>query len=378
MGNKLIEVHSLTALMPSLLNRGENGEAKTITIGGTKRARISSQCLKYAMTQVDGKRSFIATKHISEMLLKMNNEDLELSEDEKNIVKTAIEKTAKILFIDAITRFTDAEINSIYCAFKDYKEYEGISDAKKIAKIIKDKVDSVRNNLEMQLNMAIYGRFTAVKDNIGYTNESAIHMAHAFSIDAYSDDRDFFTAVDSFIADTEDMSGAGMLQSSDIEGNTMYKYMNLSPIIAWENVNKGLTVNKEALADEMVNAVVDFIIKSPVAKQHSNASYERPSIVYITVGEVAPITMGSRFQKVIKPRNNKTVMEQGIEKFIDHIKDDAYAMDECGYDKKYAIILSEYSDYKEKLEGEGVEILNLKSLRSMLKEDILKEFSRFS
>lgn len=377
MGNKIIEVHALVNTMPSLLNRGENNEAKTITIGGVKRARISSQCMKYAMTLVDNKRKFVATRKMPEILKAklMNDNAIENKEE----ILAIIDEVSKILFIDAVTRYTDAEIEDIYKAICNKNIYASCKKPAEKAKIIKEAVDSEHSSRRMQESIAVWGRFTANGDNIGYTNDSAVHMSHAISIDEYFDDRDFFTAVDSYIAENDELTGAGMLQSSDISSNVMYKYMNVSPVIAYENMAKGLMDNNvDALADELVDAVLKFIVVSPIAKQHSNASNERPGVVYITVGEVAPITMGGRFQKVIFARRNKSVMEQGIEKFMAHIKDDAYECDDRGYEKRYAILLSEYEEYKAKFKEMGVTVLNLNALKAELKKDILDEFVRLS
>ena len=45
MGN-FIAVHLLKHYNPGTFNRGEDGEAKQITVGGVNRVRFSSQCQK--------------------------------------------------------------------------------------------------------------------------------------------------------------------------------------------------------------------------------------------------------------------------------------------------------------------------------------------
>lgn len=46
-----LEIHSLRSYAAVLLNRDDNGDAKTAYIGGTKRTIISSQCKKSAIRQ---------------------------------------------------------------------------------------------------------------------------------------------------------------------------------------------------------------------------------------------------------------------------------------------------------------------------------------
>ena len=47
----LIEIHVLQNFAPSNLNRDDTGAPKDALFGGTRRARISSQCLKRAVRQ---------------------------------------------------------------------------------------------------------------------------------------------------------------------------------------------------------------------------------------------------------------------------------------------------------------------------------------
>ena len=54
--NTLIEIHALQNFAPSNLNRDDTGAPKDALFGGTRRARISSQCLKKAI------RSYFAVK----------------------------------------------------------------------------------------------------------------------------------------------------------------------------------------------------------------------------------------------------------------------------------------------------------------------------
>ena len=47
----LIEIHALQNFAPSNLNRDDTGAPKDALFGGTRRARVSSQCLKRAVRQ---------------------------------------------------------------------------------------------------------------------------------------------------------------------------------------------------------------------------------------------------------------------------------------------------------------------------------------
>ena len=47
----IIEIHALQNFAPSNLNRDDTGAPKDAFFGGTRRARVSSQCLKRAVRQ---------------------------------------------------------------------------------------------------------------------------------------------------------------------------------------------------------------------------------------------------------------------------------------------------------------------------------------
>ena len=47
----IVEIHALQNFAPSNLNRDDTGAPKDALFGGTRRARVSSQCLKRAVRQ---------------------------------------------------------------------------------------------------------------------------------------------------------------------------------------------------------------------------------------------------------------------------------------------------------------------------------------
>ena len=49
--NTMIEIHALQNVAPSNLNRDDTGAPKDAIFGGTRRARVSSQCLKRSIRQ---------------------------------------------------------------------------------------------------------------------------------------------------------------------------------------------------------------------------------------------------------------------------------------------------------------------------------------
>ena len=76
----IVEIHALQNFAPSNLNRDDTGAPKDALFGGTRRARVSSQCLKRSIRQhfaslVEQKVSSpddvaVRTKRVMEALIK--------------------------------------------------------------------------------------------------------------------------------------------------------------------------------------------------------------------------------------------------------------------------------------------------------------------
>ena len=91
MGN-FIAIHVLKQYNPGTFNRGENGEAKQIMIGGVDRARFSSQCQKRVIRELTAPAE-IRSAHIEKLVSKcldVKVNDGVITEDEKNLIGNAI------------------------------------------------------------------------------------------------------------------------------------------------------------------------------------------------------------------------------------------------------------------------------------------------
>ncbi|MDQ3062210.1 MAG: type I-E CRISPR-associated protein Cas7/Cse4/CasC, partial [Acidobacteriota bacterium] len=92
----ILELHIIQNFAPSNLNRNDTGAPKDCIFGGSRRARISSQCFKRAMRE-HFKANFTAQENLAERSTRLVEEiasQLEQSgkdkEEAKRIVETAL------------------------------------------------------------------------------------------------------------------------------------------------------------------------------------------------------------------------------------------------------------------------------------------------
>lgn len=229
----LVSIHALHNFPASNLNRDDTGAPKTQYFGGFERARISSQCQKYAWRRAWNEKQLplpqafeslgIRTRELPAMVLDrlkkkgLEDESLLAVISEKLIAfgksdktggdegdkkdkkgkkskaepaKAAIPHTQQILF------YSPNEIDAIADSIYTYIEENGC-DAETFQSLSQKALSSVYKTLKvlpMSLDVSLFGRMTT--DNSMRTVESAIQVAHALSTNALLPESDFFVAVD--------------------------------------------------------------------------------------------------------------------------------------------------------------------------------------
>ncbi|MGM8062683.1 type I-E CRISPR-associated protein Cas7/Cse4/CasC [Vogesella indigofera] len=251
MQNKLrIEYHILQSFPVTCLNRDDVGAPKSAMVGGTTRARVSSQCWKrqvrLAMQElgiVSGTRTkliagliaqaceqqgatpeqamacgekieqiFIKKKESKPKKKKQEDaEELEQSSD-------ADEKTDTLLFL------SPNEVQIITRAFKDagFNPADVIKekDTKKQAKELEQLIGKVNEHIDA-LDVALFGRMVAQAASMNV--EAAASFAHAISTHKVTNEVEFFTALDDLQAEP----GSAHMGSLEFNAATYYRYISL-------------------------------------------------------------------------------------------------------------------------------------------------------
>lgn len=297
-----IEYHILQSFPVTCLNRDDVGAPKTALVGGSTRARVSSQCWKrqvrLALHQL-GVPCGIRTKLIASLVEKSCKEigasddqakacgekfeqvfvkkKAKKAQDEQkaDVSEEAVssqEKTDTLLFISP----KEAAIIAEAFAAKDFMPDEVITkkDAKKQAKEAARLLSPYFGKTDA-FDIALFGRMVAQAAELNI--EAAASFSHAISTHKVSNEVEFFTALD----DLAEEQGSAHMGSLEFNSATYYRYISLDLGQLWDNLD-GLDV------EGAVNAFTEALfVAVPSARQttQSGASPWEFAKVFIRKGQ---------------------------------------------------------------------------------------------
>ena len=211
-----IEFHILQPFPVTCLNRDDVGAPKTATVGGSTRARVSSQCWKRQVRlsmQELGVRIGIRSKKVTDHVA---NACVALGAD-KEVAKACGEKISAAFSNDTLFFFSDKEASAfaLYAAEKKF-DVEKIND-KELVKLSKKTLDPAKDGLDI----ALFGRMVAQAAELSI--EAAASFSHAISTHKVSNEVEFFTALD----DLAEEPGSAHMGSLEFNSATYYRYVSL-------------------------------------------------------------------------------------------------------------------------------------------------------
>lgn len=356
-----IEMHALRAFPPSNLNRDDLGTPKTAVFGGSRRLRISSQCLKRTWRMSEHFRGAFAedqlgirTDRLPDQVLKAVGDSLdEVAKDgllallgsigRKGAKATSDEdedaddgkasdakddeadgketRTAHLLFlsrqeIEAVGSFATERKDALSKVFKKKKP-----DAEAIKKLR----DQLKEYLQAKtsknaVDVGLFGRF--VTSDEFDTVDGALQVAHAIGTQKIEVEYDYFTAVD----DLGEGTGAGHLGESEFASSVLYLYAccdlgqlehNLGARTTDGRISDGEAVK---LARKSLPALVRAIAEAtPRGKKNGTAPHTPAEYVEVVVRRGAPLSFANAFSKpVVGAEEDGDVMAASIARFAQH------------------------------------------------------------
>lgn len=327
MNRVLVEVHVLQNFAPSNLNRDDTGAPKDAIFGGTRRARISSQCQKRSVREYFKQKAdagvikaddiAIRTKRLHSMLcealvaLGRDKCETELK------VKTALSwislavdekrdnKSQYLLFVGPrevsdLARTIDASWDAI-------KVMEEAGEEKKSKK--KDAVKASDQKVVAALHkafdggraidMALFGRMLA--DMPGKNADASCQVAHAVSTHSVEREFDFYTAIDDLKPD--DTSGADMMGTVEFNSACFYRYA----VLDWNKFVENLQGDTELAIKGARLFLESFVLAEPSGKQNSFAAHNPPEFVMVSlVAGGQPMNLLNAFEKPIFTKKGLT------------------------------------------------------------------------
>ncbi|AKS22505.1 MAG: CRISPR-ssociated protein, Cas4 [Leptospirillum sp. Group II 'C75'] len=350
----LIEIHVLQNFAPSNLNRDDTGAPKDALFGGTRRARISSQCIKrsvrdfFCHKREDGIFSpdeiGVRTKRIYQAIADLLKEKRDIS-DTITKAKTALsylkikpknEKTQYLLFLspkeikdfaNAIDEYWDQIVGEPIetdnseldeetpdtVSLEEQKPKKGKKNKKpNIPKEFQEKLESVLNGGK-SIDIALFGRMLA--DIPEKNQNAACQVAHAISTHAVEREFDYYTAIDDLKPD--DTAGSDMIGTVEFNSACFYRYA----VVDLEALNKNLHDDSE-LTNKSIRAFLEaFIISEPTGKQNSFAAHNPPEFIAISVRHNAgPRNLANAFETAVFPKKGESLTRKSADELVKKAK----------------------------------------------------------
>lgn len=332
----IIEIHALQNFAPSNLNRDDTGAPKDALFGGTRRARVSSQCLKRAVRQHFGRKCDQGLLDPSELALRTKRVYQEVARilketrDEAEVLvraETALSyvklkaakggKTEYLLFLGnrevaALAATIDECWEQIVPAEQEPDgKGKGKGKGKKAAaskapKELRARIDGILDGGKA-VDVALFGRMLA--DMPEKNQNAACQVAHAISTHAVEREFDFYTAVDDL--KPEDTAGADMMGTVEFNSACFYRYA----VVDWQKLIDNLQQDR-ALAEKGVRAFLEgFVVAEPTGKQNTFAAHNPPEFVAVSVrADTAPMNLANAFERAIRVRRDQSLTQCSAEK----------------------------------------------------------------
>jgi len=334
----IIEIHALQNFAPSNLNRDDTGAPKDALFGGTRRARVSSQCLKRSIRQyflglveqnkIEADDVAFRTKRVLDALVKslVEKKRFEAEAEEKaRLALAAMELTVKedgkseyLLFLG------QREISSIADIIDEKWDTINAPDAaptegKKPGKAKKQAAQSADPELKKALekvfdggkavDVALFGRMLA--DMPEKNQNAACQVAHAISTHSVEREFDFYTAVDDL--KPEDNAGADMMGTVEFNSACFYRYA----VVDWEKLVENLQ-NDRDLAIKGLRAFLEgFVVAEPTGKQNTFAAHNPPEFVIVSVRHnTAPRNLANAFELAVRAKKVESLTRKSAEELV--------------------------------------------------------------
>jgi CRISPR system Cascade subunit CasC len=338
----IIEIHALQNFAPSNLNRDDTGAPKDAFFGGTRRARVSSQCSKRAVRGFfEQKREdgFFSSSELAVRTKRVYQAIADLLDGKRDKAETMAKaeialsyvklkaaeggKTQYLLFLgqreiaalaDTIHEFWDQIV--VAPAESDEKGKGKGKGKRAVAsaapKEIQERIDAIFNGGKA-VDVALFGRMLA--DMPEKNQNAACQVAHAISTHAVEREFDFYTAVDDL--KPEDTAGADMMGTVEFNSACFYRYA----VVDWEKLVANLQGDSELATKGLWAFLEGFVVAEPTGKQNTFAAHNPPEFVAISVRRnTAPRNLANAFETPIRVKKDESLTRRSAEELAKKAK----------------------------------------------------------
>jgi len=347
-----VELHILQNFAPSNLNRDDTGAPKDCELGGYRRARVSSQCLKRAVRdafEVDG--LFAPTELAVRTKRLVENVADQLASAHGRDRDQAIERvTAALAGVRLKVKGAAEDYRSEYLLFlpkrhlgelagvvqKHWKELETAAESdpepsrapakpttaknekaeKKGAfpSEIAKELGSVLKDAARTPDLALFGRMIA--DEPEWNVDAACQVAHAVSTNRAAMEFDFYTAVDDLRP--ADTAGSEMMGTVQFNSSCFYRYS----VLDVNDLDRNLGGDGDLLKKTVGAYIRASVLAIPTGKQNSMAAHNPPSFVLAIVRRSGTaVSLANAFLQPAQPKGDTDLVTVSIDKLLQYLRE---------------------------------------------------------
>ena len=278
---RFTRIHTLTTRASNNINRDDVGQPKTAMIGGTQRARVSSQCQKRALRFSspfnglrDEKLIGTRTKLIGDELVKKMVSGGISEEDAADTAKKIVGKLKKSGEGDSVEMpqvllLAPSEILAMESAAEKFIKDKEIGDL------------TILQKEHQAIDIALFGRFVA--DQPQFTVDAAMSVAQSITVHPAAVESDWFATTDDLRPKEE--QGSSYLGVKFFTSGVYYSTYHLDKELLLENLG-----GNEISAKKAINGLMHGIYNlNPRGSQTNFNSVTTPDYMLVQTGdEVIP------------------------------------------------------------------------------------------
>lgn len=327
---RFVQIHALTTYPPGNPNRDDLGRPKAVVIGGAKRQRISSQCLKRTWRRSEpfahltgGVRTKDVVGSVQAHLEAAGVDEKEALELATRVGKALGSQPVKKNETGSVLTFlTLHEVQGLRAIVEKLKADPGADiDAELEALPSKGKDGKLRG---VSPDVALFGRMVATEPTLGI--DAALQVAHAFTVHKAGLEIDYWTGVsdedpwfDAAKSISDAGKGAGMIDTAEFGGGVFYHYACINR----DQLVGNLGGDEEAARTTIQALVHAMATTTPGGKKTQFATNARAEYVLVEQGGAQPRSLAGAFQAAMP---DAATVAEAAEKLKAHKKalDDGY------------------------------------------------------
>ncbi|WP_330335337.1 type I-E CRISPR-associated protein Cas7/Cse4/CasC [Streptomyces sp. NBC_00536] len=291
-------MNAIQSVPAANLNRDDLGSPKSVRYGNVNRIRVSSQSWKRVMrhgVEQDLGEKAARTRQVpikvKETLMRAGwPEDLAAfagaqvaaSANKKGLALEKAGHTSVLLFLPE----TGIDELAAVCTELRAELEAALGKAKPAAVLPTDRIEAILKR--RTASISLLGRMLA--ELPGANVDGAAQVAHAFTTHASEPQRDYFTAVDDWLGDSD--TGSGHLSTAEFSAGVFYRFatVNVTDLL------KNLEGDAKAARTVLGSFAEHFVMSLPQAKRNSTAPHTIPDLAYLAVRSHRPLSLAAAFE----------------------------------------------------------------------------------